>query len=91
MAITAPTERSMPPVAKTRVMPMERSITGAPRLMMSIRLPNSLPSLISRLMNPGVKRILNSRISPRATRGHNSLLKLSFFMRALLIPLPHEQ
>ncbi|MCY1374167.1 hypothetical protein D9M69_614910 [compost metagenome] len=39
IAITAPTERSMPLVAMTTVMPMARSTTGAPRLRMSMTLP----------------------------------------------------
>ena len=38
-ATTAPTERSMPPVAITNVMPIASSIVGAPLRRMSIRLP----------------------------------------------------
>ena len=39
IAATAPTERSIPPVAITSVMPSATSISGAPKLRMSIRLP----------------------------------------------------
>ena len=39
IATTAPTERSMPPVAITSVMPSATSISGAPKRRMSIRLP----------------------------------------------------
>ena len=39
IAITAPTDRSMPRVAMTRVMPIDSSATGAPRFRMSITLP----------------------------------------------------
>ena len=44
MAITAPTERSMPPVAITSVIPIANSATGAARLRISIGLPNRRPS-----------------------------------------------
>ena len=44
IAITAPTDRSMPPVAITSVMPMASSATGAARLRISIGLPNRRPS-----------------------------------------------
>ena len=40
MATTAPTERSTPAVAITMVMPIASTISGAPRLMMSISEPN---------------------------------------------------
>ena len=43
IAMTAPTERSIPLVAITSVMPMAMSATGAPRFSTSIRLPYSLP------------------------------------------------
>lgn len=39
MATTEPTDRSMPPVAMTRVMPSETRISGAPKRRMSMRLP----------------------------------------------------
>ncbi len=39
IAMTAPTERSMPLVAMTTVMPIAKSTTGAPRLRISMRLP----------------------------------------------------
>ena len=44
IAITAPTDRSMPPVAITSVMPIASSATGAARLRISIGLPNRRPS-----------------------------------------------
>lgn len=44
MAMTAPTDRSMPPVAITSVMPIASSATGAARLRISIGLPNRRPS-----------------------------------------------
>ena len=44
MAITAPTERSTPPVAITRVMPMATSASGAPSFSTSIRFPYRWPS-----------------------------------------------
>ncbi len=44
MAMMAPTERSIPPVAITSVMPIASSATGAARLRMSMGLPNSRPS-----------------------------------------------
>ena len=39
MAMTAPTERSTPPVAMTRVMPIARTTVGALLRRMSMRLP----------------------------------------------------
>ena len=39
IAITAPTERSTPPVAITNVIPIATSMSGAPLLKMSMRLP----------------------------------------------------
>ncbi len=39
IAITAPTERSTPPVAMTRVMPIARTTVGALLRRMSTRLP----------------------------------------------------
>ncbi len=39
MATRAPTERSMPPVAMTSVIPRATSSSGEPRRRMSIRLP----------------------------------------------------
>ncbi len=53
IAITAPTERSMPRVAITSTMPSDSSATGAPRLKTSIRLPNSRPSCSRRSKNCG--------------------------------------
>ncbi len=39
IAITAPTERSMPPVAITNVIPIATKMSGAPLLKISMRLP----------------------------------------------------
>ena len=39
IAMTAPTDRSTPPVAITSVIPSARSMTGAPLRGMSMRLP----------------------------------------------------
>ena len=39
MATTAPTERSMPPVAMTRVMPTATRIRGEPNSTIETRLP----------------------------------------------------
>ena len=53
IAITAPTDRSMPRVAITSTMPSDNSATGAPRLNTSTRLPNSRPSCRRRSKNCG--------------------------------------
>ncbi len=39
MAMTAPTERSMPPVAMTSVMPIATRISGVPKMRIDTRLP----------------------------------------------------
>ncbi|EIT52133.1 hypothetical protein YPPY102_4416 [Yersinia pestis PY-102] len=44
IAMTAPTDKSMPPVAMTNVIPSANKATGAPRFKISIILPNSRPS-----------------------------------------------
>ena len=80
-AITAPTERSMPLVAITGVMPIARMATGAPRFSTSIRLPNSRPSCRLMSKKPGNNSQLSSRIAASARlcalisrRGENRLM-----------------
>ena len=53
IAIVAPTDRSTPAVAITRVMPMASSITVEPLRKMSIKLPCRLPSRFSMAKKPG--------------------------------------
>ena len=47
IATTEPTDRSMPPVAMTSVMPSPTRISGALNRTMSMRLPYRCPSRIS--------------------------------------------
>ena len=56
MAMTAPTDRSTPPVAITSVMPMASSMIVEPLRRMSMRLPNRWPSTVSSPKNPGTAR-----------------------------------
>ncbi|MNJ75763.1 hypothetical protein D3C77_729120 [compost metagenome] len=46
MATTEPTDRSMPLVAITNVIPIATRISGEPKLRISMRLPYRWPSLI---------------------------------------------
>ena len=66
MAITAPTERSIPPVAMTSVIPMASSATGAARFRMSIGLPNRRPSCTIIWKKCGATRLSTSRTTSRA-------------------------
>ena len=66
IAITAPTDRSMPRVAMTSTMPSASSATGAPRFRTSIRLPNSRPSCIRRSKNCGETARSTARITSKA-------------------------
>jgi len=74
IAITAPTERSTPPVAITSVIPIAASATGAARFSTSMRLPNSFPSRTASVRKPGAKIQLNSMSSASASSGNASLL-----------------
>jgi hypothetical protein len=74
IAATAPTERSTPAVAITAVRPIAISISGAPRLSTSTRLPKRWPSLISRRKKLGVKSRLKPITSASATNGQKRLL-----------------
>jgi len=66
IAMTAPTDRSMPRVAITSTMPSDSSATGAPRLKTSTRLPNSRPSCRRMSKNCGETRRSASRIARKA-------------------------
>src|SRR5438132_688 len=66
IAITAPTDRSMPRVAITSTMPSDSSATGVPRLSTSIRLPNSRPSCRRRSKNCGETARSTARMTMRA-------------------------
>lgn len=65
IAMIAPTERSMPRVAMTSVMPMASSATGAPRFRMSIGLPNRRPLAISTEKKLGNVTPITTRMIPR--------------------------
>ncbi len=77
IAMTAPTDRSTPPVAMTRVIPIASTTVGALLRRMSTRLPYRWPSLTSRPKNPGTKIRSNSRMTPRAMIGTSSRLPRS--------------
>src|SRR5690349_23116213 len=72
MAAMAPTERSMPRVAITRVMPRATSSTGALLRTMSMRLPYRWPSCIRMSRNPGFATTLTTSSTSRARTGHTS-------------------
>mgnify|MGYP001480635201 CR=1 FL=1 len=76
MAITAPTDRSMPLVAMTSVMPIDSSTTGAPRIKITIKLPNIRPSTTSMLKKSGAIRRLPSKMSSRAKIGQKARLRV---------------
>ncbi len=71
-AITAPTDRSIPRVAMTIVMPSATSINGALLRRMSIRAPYSSPSCIVILRNVGRATALTVTSATRAAAGQNS-------------------
>src|SRR5579859_70878 len=87
IAMTAPTERSMPPVAITSTMPSESSATGAPRLKTSTRLPNSRPSCRRRSKNCGetmrsiARTARSAKTWARPRRGRRSTSGMSGFLR----------
>ncbi len=83
IATTEPTDRSMPPVAMTRVMPSATRIRGAPNLAMSTRLPYRWPSLIWTDRKPSVKARLSSSSATRTTTGHSSRCRSRVVMRGL--------
>ena len=72
IAHTAPTDRSIPRVAITRVMATAMINVGAPLRAMSTRLPKRCPSLISRPKKPGKKMALTAKSAASRTRGQNS-------------------
>ena len=71
-ATTAPTERSMPREAITRVMPSATSMVGAPLRRMSIRLPNRWPSCIRMLKKLGVTMTFTTNRAMSASAGQIS-------------------
>src|SRR5690606_23530709 len=66
IAITAPTERSIPPVAITSVIPIASSATGAARFKISIGLPNRRPSCTIIWKKCGATRLSTSSTSNSA-------------------------
>ncbi len=72
MAMTAPTDRSMPPSAITTVMPRETSRIGVAKYRMLTRLPFRCPFLTPMEKNDGVKGRLNSSRATRISAGQNS-------------------
>ena len=72
IATTAPTERSMPRVAITTVMPSATSSVGAPLRRMSIRLPNRCPFWKRMAKKPGDTAKLSSSSATSVTIGQNS-------------------
>ncbi len=83
IAITAPTERSTPPVAMTSVIPSASRHTVDPLRRMSIRVPYRLPSRVSSRNTRGTKIRSNSRMIASATSGKNSRLSVIFRMLIL--------
>ncbi len=72
IAATAPTDRSIPRVAMTSVIPSATSSTGAPLRRMSIRLPYRWPSWIRTDRNDGVTTEFSASSSTSASVGQNS-------------------
>jgi hypothetical protein len=70
--ITEPTDRSMPPVAMTRVMPTATRISGALSRRMSIRLPYRWPWRSSIEKKLGVNSRLPSSSTTSASAGQNN-------------------
>ena len=66
IAITAPTDRSIPPVAITSVMPIASSATGAARLRISMGLPNRRPSWRTIWKKCGATRLSTASTSSSA-------------------------
>ena len=77
IAMTAPTERSTPPVAITSVMPMARITVGDPFRRMSMTLPKRWPSFSSSLKKPGMANRSNAKIISNAAIGRKSMLSVS--------------
>ena len=84
MATTAPTERSTPPVAITRVIPSATNIKGAELLKTSIRFPYKWPSSIPSLKNPGEKIASKMKIKASATSGQNRRFSRMRFIKGAL-------
>ena len=80
IAPTAPTERSIPRVAITRVIPIATISVGAPLRRMSIRLPNRWPSLISIRKKPGKATMLTTNSTSSSTTGQNSRCEMILIM-----------
>src|SRR3712207_5283235 len=72
MAATAPTDRSIPRVAMTSVIPKAMSRTGAVLRAMSTRFPNRCPSWIRTAKNEGSTARLMDSSTTSATTGQNS-------------------
>ena len=71
IAITAPTDRSMPRVAMTSVIPRATSISGALCRRMSIGAPYSSPSRSVTLMNRGRTAVFSTTSASRQAAGQN--------------------
>ncbi|MNW61824.1 hypothetical protein D3C74_399120 [compost metagenome] len=66
-----PTDKSMPPVAMTSVMPMDTRIKGAPKLRISIKLPYRFPSRMTREKKSGEYSKLKIKSKPSIHNGQN--------------------
>ncbi len=77
MAITAPTDRSMPPVAMTSVMPSATRISGVPKMRMEMRLPYRCPLRMLTAKKFGVNGRLNSSRTTRMAAGQNRWCRVS--------------
>ena len=84
IAATAPTERSMPRVAMTSVMPTAMISVGAPLRRMSIRLPNRCPSRTETVKKPGNAMRLIAKSTSSITIGQKMRLAMSRASRALI-------
>ena len=71
IAATAPTDRSMPRVEITRVIPRATSSVGAVRRRMVIRLPNRLPSTTRMSKKIGDLSLVATSRATRMSSGQN--------------------
>ena len=85
-AMIAPTDRSMPRVAMTIVMPSATSMSGALLRRMSISEPYSSPSRTVMLRNDGREMVLSAMSAISAAVGQNSRCRRIFFTLRSLRP-----
>ena len=85
-AMIAPTERSMPRVAMTIVMPRATSMSGALLRRMSMSAPYSSPLRTVIRMNCGRAIVLIAMSASSATTGQNSRCRTIVFMRRSPVP-----